>query len=299
MSWESLRAFASGAGRADLGPAPDDVDLEAALDRNLAEALLAHDPGARLARRLSARVSGPTVRPGRLDAHVSEQLLGAVRREVAGASPGDDPAVTTLELVGVGTGSAVLYLEPAVDGPGPDPGELVEAPDPLDDAVRTVLDLHRAAEGQEALERFAGRTPLLKAFDSLTSSLDEHDLDIELGWRSRTGSHQRASLTRVGRDHARRYLVRSEQADVVELTGRVTVLDLGGSFTVRAGPARNAARSDVALPDGLLLTDLGLELGETVTVRVRRTVARARVGLESKAQFLFVDFAGSRGTAAR
>ena len=62
---------------------------------------------------------------------------------------------------------------------------------------------------------------------------------------------------------------------------------------------RNAARSDVALPDGLLLSDLGLVLGETVTVRVRRTVARSRVGLESKPQFLFVDFTGRQRTAGR
>lgn len=289
MSWESLRAFTAGTELVDLGPAPDDVDLDAALDRNLHEALLAYDPGARMARRLTARVSGPRVAPGRLDAHLGEQILGALRREVAGASPNDDPTVTTLELVGVGTGSAVLYLEPAADSVPRDTGELVEAPDPLDDAVRAVLDLHRAAEDQERLERFAGRTPLLKAFDTLTADLDEHDLDFDLGWRSRTGNQLKASLTRVGRDHARRYLQRANETEDVTLTGRVTVLDLGGSFTLRAGVAKNAARSDVALPHGVALPDLGLVLGTTVTVRARRTVARARVGLESRAHYVLLE----------
>lgn len=110
------------------------------------------------------RVAGATVSPGRLDSEFSEALLHALRREVHAAAPAGTPDdVVRLELTGVGAGSAILYLEPAQDSRIQTEDELLQAPDPLDDAVRTVLDLHSAAESQADLGRFAPAKDLLRA----------------------------------------------------------------------------------------------------------------------------------------
>lgn len=290
MSRQSLRSALSRAERRDLGPLPpDDGDLVAAVDRSLVEAMSRWDPGARAGRRLAVRVSGAAVAPGRLDSEVSEELLHALRREVAAAAPPGTPdALLRLELTGVGTGSAVLYLEPQQDSHEQSADELVQTPDPLDDAVRTVLDLHAAAESENDLGRFATSKDLLRAFDSLTTALDERDLSLGTLWRARTGTVAEAALTRTGRDYARPYLERLQESEEVTLTGRVTVLDIDGGFTLRASAAKNAPRYEVRLPADLALTDLGLTLGTTVSVRVERTVSRARLGLESKPKYVFV-----------
>lgn len=290
MSNQSLRAALARMERRPLGPTPpDDEDVVAAVDRNLVEAMSRWDRGARASRRLAVRVSGESVTPGRLDSAVSEELLHALRREVTAAAPtGTLETLLRLELTGVGIGSAVLYLEPQEDSHEQSADELVQTPDPLDDALRTVLDLHATAEAENDLGRFARSKDLLRAFDSLTTALDEHDLSLGTRWRARTGTVAEADLTRTGRDYARPYLERLQESDEVTLTGRVTVLDIDGGFTLRASAAKNAPRYEVRLPAGLALTDLGLTLGTTVSVRVERTVSRARLGLESKPKYVFV-----------
>lgn len=291
MSRQFLRSALTSANRRDPGPLPSDQDdLVAAVDRNLVEALSHWDSGARAARRLAVRVAGASVAPGRLDSEVSEALLHALRREVfAAAPPGTPDGLVRLELTGVGAGSAVLFLEPAQDSHEQTADELLQAPDPLDDAVRTVLDLHSAAESESDLGRFAPARKLLQAFDTLTTSLDDRDLSLGMQWRARTGAVAEARLTRVGRDHARPFLERLQASDELTLTGRVTVLDLDGGFTLRASVARNALRYEIRLPEDVVLTDLGLVLGSTVSVRVQRTISRARLGLESKPRYLFLE----------
>jgi len=220
------------------------------------------------------RVAGATVSPGRLDSEFSEALLHALRREVHAAAPAGTPDdVVRLELTGVGAGSAILYLEPAQDSRIQTEDELLQAPDPLDDAVRTVLDLHSA-----------------------TTSLDEHDLALGMLWRARTGTSDQAQLTRTGRDHARPFLERVPEFQDITLTGRVTILDIEGGFTLRTSMARNAPRYEVRLPEETALTDLGLQLGSTVTVRVRRAVARARLGLESRPRYEFLEMVADEVT---
>jgi hypothetical protein len=243
------------------------------------------------------RVAGATVSPGRLDSEFSEALLHALRREVHAAAPAGTPDdVVRLELTGVGAGSAILYLEPAQDSRIQTEDELLQAPDPLDDAVRTVLDLHSAAESQADLGRFAPAKDLLRAFDALTTSLDEHDLALGMLWRARTGTSDQAQLTRTGRDHARPFLERVPEFQDITLTGRVTILDIEGGFTLRTSMARNAPRYEVRLPEETALTDLGLQLGSTVTVRVRRAVARARLGLESRPRYEFLEMVADEVT---
>ncbi len=291
MSRQYLRSAVSNVERRQLGPLPSDQDdLVAAVDRNLVEAVSRWDSSARAARRLAVRVAGSSVAPGRLDSEVSEDLLHAVRREVSTAAPSGTPdAAVRLDLVAIGAGSAVLFLEPAQDSHERTVDELVQTPDPLDDAVRTVLDLHDAAESRTDLGRFSPAKDLLRAFDTLTTSLDDRDLALGLQWRARTGAVAEALLSRVGRDHARTFLERMEELDEVTLTGRVTVLDIDGGFTLRASAAKNAPRYEVRLPDGVALTDLDLVLGSTVSVRVHRTVSRARLGLESKPRYRFLE----------
>jgi len=115
-------------------------------------------------------------------------------------------------------------------------------------------------------------------------------------WRARTGTSDQAQLTRTGRDHARPFLERVPEFQDITLTGRVTILDIEGGFTLRTSMARNAPRYEVRLPEETALTDLGLQLGSTVTVRVRRAVARARLGLESRPRYEFLEMVADEVT---
>ncbi|MBL7487279.1 hypothetical protein I6A60_00090 [Frankia sp. AgB1.9] len=270
-----------------------DVDLVEALDRSFVEALSAYDPDAAAARFLSLRFSGDGV-DGRLPERIVEEVLAAFRRELAGAVPSASPADLQLDLVGFSRGSAVLHLAPApvLSEPADRGGQpALLAADPVDSAVRSVADLHDAAEGQQDMRRFADRTDLLHAFVALTDALERHGVDLDVIWRSAAGTGRRATLTKLGRAHVRRNLERREAVDQYSFTGRVVELNINGSFSLKLGVARNSTRVEVDANGEERLLALGLRLGETITVTVLRAVEHTNLGIASKGRYtlLVVD----------
>lgn len=293
MSREELERFLTDAGRAEIDrlfseaeQESDDFNVAEALDRNLYEALSQYDRAAALSRWLSLRFTGPDT-DGRLAEQAVEDVLSALRREITGAASEKSADLLRLDLVGFSRGSAILHLVPAgtvgfdvyEDQGGNRQEALPVEEDQLDDALAIVTELHSAAEQEGDVQRFSGREQLLRGFIALADALDKHDLDMGIVWRSRTGRHRSADLTSHGRRYARQYLDRSEDSDIVTINGRVVELKISGSFDVKASPAPNSTRYTITTEGEESLLGLHLELGQTVTVRVRRHVERNKVGV--------------------
>jgi hypothetical protein len=273
----------------------DDFDVAEALDRNLYDALAEYDRSARLSRWLSLRFTGLRTE-GRLAEQAVEDVLGALRREIAGASSTKNAEMLKLDLVGFSRGSAILHLVPAAtadiptDGDAEDgQGTLPVAEDRLDDALSVVAELHAAAEQAGDMQRFSGQEALLRGFAALADALDKHGLDMGMTWRSGTGRRRSAELTSHGREYARQYLDRSQTSDITQVNGRVVELDISGSFDVKVGTAVNSPRYRIATGGEEALLGLRLELGQTVHVRVRRRVLQNKVGVVFGFRYEFLN----------
>lgn len=284
---DALDAF-----RGDLDPDDTAVDLDEALDRNLRDAMTAYDPDAVLPRTLALRLHGDGLDDGRLPDDALTDVLVPFRRELAAAAAGGSDASTLrLGLVGYERGSAVLYLAPAPEADveprdGQDPPSLTAGADHLDNAVTVVTDLHTAAEAEGDLLRFAGRTDLVRAFAALAGALDKHRLDLDVRWRAANGRHRDSTLTRRGREHARGYLHRTERSEETTVTGRVVSLAINGTFGVK--PSVRGAVVEVHTDGEQALLELGLQLGQTVSVRVRRQETVDRLGTGATTRHVLV-----------
>jgi hypothetical protein len=305
VSREELERFLTDEGRvavdrllAQARDEGDDFDLAEVLDRNLYDAMLQYDTRAGLSRWLSLRFTGPRTR-GRMAEQAVEDILGALRREVTGASATKDVNLLKLDLVGFSHGSAILHLAPAQSADlaaGDDEAEeqqtLVAAADQLDDALGVVTELHRAAESAGDVMRFSGQDQLLKGFEALADALDKHDLDMGITWRSRTGRRRTAELTSQGRAYARQFLDRSDTSEIIVVTGRVVELSISGSFDVKAGSAPNSRRYKITTGSEDSLLSLHLELGQPVNVRVRQHTDRNKVGVLIDTRYEFIRMTG-------
>lgn len=299
MSREELERFLTDEGRvavdrvlAQARDEGDDFDLAEVLDRNVYDAMVQYDARAGLSRWLSLHFAGPRTQ-GRMAEQAVEDILGALRREITGASATKDVNLLNLDLVGFSHGSAILYLAPAQPAdiaPVDDEAEtLVAAADQLDDALGVVTELHRAAESAGDVMRFSGKDQLLKGFEALADALDKHDLDMGITWRSRSGRRRTAELTSQGRAYARQFLDRSDTSEVIAVTGRVVELSISGSFDVKAGTAPNSKRYKITTGGEGSLLSLRLELGQTVNVRVRERTDRNKVGVLRGVQYEFLS----------
>lgn len=281
---------------------PDDraADLDQALDRNLRDAMTAHDSDAVLPRTLALRLHGAGLEDGRLPDDALTDVLVPFRRELAAAAAsGSDPSTLRLGLVGYERGSAVLYLAPAPDADveprdRQDPPSLTRGADHLDNAVTVLNDLHTAAETEDDLLRFAGRADLVRGFAALADTLDKHQLDLDVRWRAADGRHKDSTLTRQGREYARGYLERTEQSEEATVTGRVVTLAINGTFGVK--PSVRGAVVGVHTDGEQALLDLGLQLGQSVSVRVRRTETRDRLGNARTTRHNLVGLAAEQDT---
>lgn len=292
MSRDELERFLTPAGRqavdrfiSEAQQESDDFDVVEALDRNLYDAMARHDNRAGLARWLELRFTGPRV-VGRMAEDAVEDILSAFRREVTGASTAKNAELLKFDLVGFSQGSAILHLVPAdtatIDpGDAPDDGQqaLVAGEDPIDHALGVITDLHRAAESSGDVLRFSGQEKLLRGFAALTEVLDKHDLDMGITWRSRTGRRRTSQLTSHGREYARQYLDRVDTSDILTITGRVVELSISGSFDLKTSMASNSPRYKISAGNEEALLNLRLELGQTITVRVRRHTEQNKLGI--------------------
>ena len=284
---DALDAF-----RGSLDPDAPAEDLDEALDRNLRDAMTSYDPDAVLPRTLALRLHGSGLDDGRLPDDALTDVLVPFRRELAAAAAGgSEPSTLRLGLVGYERGSAVLYLAPAPEADveprdQQDPPSLTAGADHIDNAVTVLTELHTAAESEGDLLRFAGRTDLVRGFAALADALDKHGLDLDVRWRAADGRHRDSTLTRRGRDHARGYLERTERSEETTVTGRVVSLAINGTFGVK--PSLRGAVVEVHTDGEQALLDLGLQLGQTVSVRVRRqeTVDRLGTGTTTRHQLV-------------
>jgi hypothetical protein len=146
------------------------------------------------------------------------------------------------------------------------------------------------------MRHFAEKSDLLHAFIALTDALERHDVNLEVIWRSSTGSRRQTILTRLGRTHVRRNLERRESVDQLSLTGRVVELNINGSFSLKLGTARNSQRIEIDTNGEERLLGLGLRLGETVSVTVSRTVEHNDLGITTKRRYSLLTVA-SRSAA--
>lgn len=299
LAGDAAARVALDAFRSDLDPDDPGVDLDQALDRNLRDAMTAYDPDAVLPRTLALRLHGAGLDDGRLPDDALTDVLVPFRRELAAAAAsGSAPATVRLDLVGYERGSAVLYLAPSVEADveprdGQDPPSLTPGADHLDNAVTVLNDLHTAAEAEGDLLRFAGRTDLVRGFAALADALDKHRLDLDVRWRARDGRHRYSTLTRRGREHARTYLERTERSEEVTVTGRVVTLAINGTFGVK--PSVKGAVVEVHTDGEQALLDLGLQLGQTVSVRVRRHETADRLGAGTATRHELVGPASVQG----
>lgn len=306
MSREELERFLTDEGRATVDrllaearEEGDDFDIAEVLDRNLYDAMVEYDSRAGLSRWLSLRFTGPRTQ-GRMADQAVVDVLGALRREVTGASAAKDVNLLKLDLVGFSRGSAILHLVPAPTadlepGDGDEDGQqtLVAAADQLDEALGIVTELHTVVENAGDILRFAGQDQLLKGFEALADALDKHDLDMGITWRSRTGRRRAAELTSQGRAYARRFLDRSDTSEIITVTGRVVEMNISGSFDVKAGTASNSARYKITTGDEDSLLSLHLELGQTVNVRVRKRTDRNKVGVLAGVHYEYLSMVGA------
>lgn len=292
MSREELERFLTAEGRdavrrlmeeAERGD--NDFDVAEALDRNLYETLIEYDASAALSRWLSLRFTGPHTE-GRLAEQAVEDVLNALRREIAGASPTKNAELLRLDLVGFSQGSAILHLAPsattgAANDEDAEVGQetLPVASDQLDDALGVITELHATAEQEGDVQRFSGQEMLIRGFAALTDVLDKHNLDMGMTWRSATGRRRSAALTSHGREYARQYLDRSEISDITQINGRIVELDITGTFDVKQGVAVNSPRYRITVGSEESLLGMRLQLGQTVHVRVRRHADQNKVGV--------------------
>jgi hypothetical protein len=302
VSREELERFLTRRSRADVERLLSDADREGndfdvaeVFDQNLYDSLSEYDRNVRLSRWLSLRFTGRDTE-GRLAEQAVEEILGALRREIDGASSNKDGEALRLDLVGFSRGSAILHLAPVGVGDvqADEPvasaqEELHIIADHLDDALAVVTRLHNTVEQEGDVQRFSGQESLLRGFTALSDALDKHDLDMGITWRSATGRRRTSQLTSSGRDYARQFFDRSEQTDVIQVNGRVVELDIAGSFDVKAGTAINSPRYHIMTGSEGTLLGLHLELGQVVNVRVRRHVETNRIGLAYTPRYEFLN----------
>lgn len=266
-----------------------DASVDEILDRNYYETISSYDERARLPRRLQLRVSGPNVVAGEPEAAAVEQLLHAFQIELKGAAQQQGNAPTpSLRLAGVSGGSAVLHLAPAAAENHPDDDQMAVVTDQFDSLMATVTELHDLAEGAGDLRRFAEHVTLLKGLREMVTALDQHDLELDLRWRSATGARRESQLTSQARAYVRRQWEEEETRNMARLSGRLTALDLNkGTFTLTSLDPRKRTYQ-VHVEDEARLLGLGLDLGERYAVEAEEVLRTNRAGLEGQKMYRFV-----------
>ncbi|GIE32253.1 hypothetical protein Ait01nite_052980 [Actinoplanes italicus] len=278
------------------GPELDETPSQV-LDQHLFGILKEQDPSARLERWLNLRLTGARATGGRLDIGITQEVFHAFAQEVAGAAELNSIREgVSLELAGVSEGSAILHLVPARQIDENCDGQLAVDVDPVDEVLSTITDLHHTAESQGDLRRFAGHEPLVRGLRMLASALDEHDLDLEVGWRSGTGQHRNSRLDRRTRQFLKKLWEVRYTEQSIPVSGFVVRLDLGGTFSLKVGRARNSRRYDIHVAEDQNIVDLQLALGEFIHVWAIERKRINHLGIEQSSTYHFVRMNGDQLT---
>lgn len=280
---------------AEYNDGPESSEMPSqVLDQHLYAALTEFDPTARMSRWLNLRLSGERATGGRIDIGIAYEIFHAFSQEFAGAAEFNSvKSGISLELAGVSRGSAVLHLVPAAenDAPVPTEGQLDVRVDPFDEVLSTITELHQTAESQGDLRRFAEHEPLVRGLRSLARTLDSHNLELELRWRSETGLHRNSRLSSSTMQYLRELWEVSLTEKEIPVSGRVVRLDLSGHFSIKAGGARNSKRYDVQVDGEQDLVDLHLELGQTVHAWVTERKKVNHLGMEQAPTYHLLQMA--------
>lgn len=273
--------------------------VDEALSRNLYESAISFDPGARMPRRLAARLVGERAVDGRLAYGTTEEVLHGVRSEVTRASETLNLDAPEFDLVGIGPGSAILYLEPVVAEDHGDASTMPIILDPVDAVMETITSLHDVAESGGDLRQFSDRPELIKALRELTRTLDRHGLHLDLTWQSGTGRQRHSRLTTTAFEHIQRLWELDIDRVARTITGYVVAVTLSG-FTLKSGLARNARKFDIQVADGetrMLQIQRQLPLGQWVSVLVDEVQQSNALGIIASPHFEFRRIEAT-GTAA-
>lgn len=294
MTRNELSRFLNGVPSADdlwdEQDAQEDTDPAQSLDRNWREAAeQLTGSSAQLSRWLSLRLRGTDRPDGALDSRVTTELLGALNKEVREAAPEAAENALALELVGMSAGSTILHFEPANNIESQTSDQIASEVDPLDDAISTIFDLHEVVHSRGDVRRFASNPGLLRGFKDLTTALEKNELELDMEWRSATGRNRHVQINRSDVTYAQTLWSESSETHQRLITGIVTVLNLGGMFTLKLSVARTAKKYDIHMPEGRDLISLGLTLGETVTVNVKEINTVNSLGVELALRYEFLD----------
>ena len=251
---------------------PDQIaedDLGEVLSDAVEEAADQHDSGLGLPVRLDVRVFGQRVGgSGRLDLRVTHDLLGPIQGEVISSLPRNVSEESgRLDLVGIGSGSAILRFEPTVEA-------LEKAKyeerlfSPLDSALRSILDLHDEVESQPRVDG-ASKNELIESFHKLISVLDKYDLGLDMVWRVSGMKRRRSRLSATGRKNANllfKPLAPTLRQETV--SGYVYGQSLNGQLILKANLAvKNSATHIVRIPPSEL-SKLQLRMSDYVMILV-------------------------------
>lgn len=276
----------------DVDDAPAN-DLDRTLDSAVLEAAQRMDPAAGHSPWLDVRVSGPHVGVGALNVRIVDELLPPIQAEIDAALPDAQKDLTSMELVGVGAGSAILRLQPTVSVVEPE-GAIPASSSVVDSAIRRVLDLHDAVERQDSPEVIASASQpeLISRLQRLVSVLEANDLSLELLWRPPTAARRTSSITGRGRTYASRLFEREPEQDTVTVSGYIYEQSLRGVLKLKQDPNKRNSHTYEIHVSSEVLSDARLTLGAFVRVRVERRRETNRLGQRTEPTYEFVEIVG-------
>jgi hypothetical protein len=251
---------------------PDQIaedDLGEVLSDAVAEAADQHDSGLGLPVRLDVRVFGQSVgASGRLDLRVTHDLLGSIQGEVISSLPQNVSEESgRLDLVGIGSGSAILRFEPAVKALEKEKcdGRLFL---PLDSALRGILDLHDEVESQSPVGEKSITNELIESFHKLISVLDKYDLGLDMVWRVSGMKRRRSRLSVTGRKNANLLLKPTSTRQRETVSGYVHGQNLNGQLILKANPTVKNSTTHVVHITPSELGNLQLRMSDYIVVQV-------------------------------
>lgn len=237
------------------------------------------DPLASHRAALTARLTGQYIRSGALDADVLGDIVPSLQSEVSAAAE-DGVSGPRLELVGIGSGSALLYFEPTL-GIAPRSSETQGVTARIDAAIGRVLDAHAFLEANgdaaELRERYG---EILIGLGRLTAAMSEHDIELGLLWRATSGRQRPAQLSRRGLDHARNIFQRFETSDEILAEGYVYSVSLSGQVVLKKDINKKRSATFNIQMESAQVAQLDLSLGDFAQIQILRTVEKDLTGRE-------------------
>lgn len=267
-----------------------DADPKELLDQAAFSAAQSLDFSASMMPTLSVRLSGESIRTGKVDIETFDVVMKPLQAEVRAALDVSDKSLLRLGLTAVTRGSVVLHFEPDVPVLESEFTLNATHEGTIGEAIQTVLEAHDSLEEERSPAEIWSRfNALLGPIARLTNTLDQYDLDLDLLWRSAFGRRRTSTLSRRGRSYASTLFERKAGADSEVVVGYVYAMDLNGELTLKASLDKRHSRTHrVSIPRDEL-TAMRLNLGEYVRVRVKSEYDTDKLNQRFERALVFVE----------